>query len=513
MILDASKLAASVDVSCDVAVVGTGAGGAITARALARAGARVVLLEEGGHHESREFEMEEAKAFPMLYQEDGNRATADLAIMVLQGRSVGGSTTVNWTTCFRTPGHVLEHWRTRHGVEGLDEAALTPHWEEIERYLNIQEVPESYVNRNNGRLWDGLGALGWQRQRIRRNVYGCQNSGYCGMGCPVDAKQSMLVTAIPDALRSGADLYTYCRAQTVEVRGGRVAGIVGVALDPATWRPTGRTVRVRPKICVLSGGAINTPAILLRSRAGNENGRVGRRTFLHPVVAMVGIHREPIQAFYGAPQSVSSHQFARRGDAMGFFFETAPVHPMLGALALNAFGAPLREQIARLPSISAVITLLIDGFGEGEEGGTVTVGADGMPVLDYPFTPRLAEAARAGQEGAAKILLAAGAAQVRSLHAKPVVLASPADLPRLAAAPFGPNLLSVFTAHQMGGCAMGGDPATSVVRSDLRHHRIENLFVIDGSVFPTSVGVNPQLSIYGLASWAAPHVLRALGRA
>jgi choline dehydrogenase-like flavoprotein len=102
---------------------------------------------------------------------------------------------------------------------------------------------------------------------------------------------------------------------------------------------------------------------------------------------------------------------------------------------------------------------------------------------------------------------------VRSLHTAAVILRSPDDLPKLDAAAFGPNLLNVFTAHQMGGCAMGGDPARSVVRSDLRHHQIENLFVIDGSVFPTSVGVNPQLSIYGLASWAAPHVLAALGKA
>lgn len=118
MIHDAATLPADLDLTCDVAIVGTGAGGAITARALSQAGAKVVLFEEGGHHTSAEFDMEEAKAYPMLYQEQGNRATANLAITVLQGRSVGGGTTVNWTTSFRTPPHVLEHWQKVHELRG-----------------------------------------------------------------------------------------------------------------------------------------------------------------------------------------------------------------------------------------------------------------------------------------------------------------------------------------------------------------------------------------------------------
>ena len=512
MIHDAATLPADLDLTCDVAIVGTGAGGGITARALAQAGAKVVLFEEGGHHTSAEFQMEEAIAYPMLYQEQGNRATADLAITVLQGRSVGGGTTVNWTSSFRTPPHVLEHWQKAHGVEGPTEAALAPHWEEIERYLGIEEAPESYVNRNNRKLWDGLGKLGWERRRIRRNVRGCMNSGYCGMGCPVDAKQSMLITAIPAAMLAGAELYAHCRVRDLEAEGGRIASVTGEVIDPATLQPNGRLVRVRPKICVLSGGAINSPAILLRSKLGNESGQVGRRTFLHPVVALVGLFAEPVEGFYGAPQSVSSHQFAERGDKMGVFFEAAPIHPMLAALAINAFGADHRAAVKQLPFSSAVIGLMIDGFDAGEAGGTVTLKPDGQPKLDYPFHDRMEEAARFAQNSAARILLSAGAREVHSTHNPAVILRSEADLPKLDAAPFGPNRLSVFTAHQMGGCAMGGDPARSVVRSDLRHHQIENLFVIDGSVFPTSLGVNPQLSIYGLASWAAPHVLTSLGK-
>jgi choline dehydrogenase-like flavoprotein len=511
VIADGLKLEADVDRRCEVAIVGTGAGGAMIARALALAGVKVVMIEEGGLQSSRDFDMQEATAYPLLYQEQGNRATADLSIMVLQGRTVGGGTVVNWTTSFRTPNRVLEYWRETFGLQGWGEEALRPHWEAAEAYLGIHQVPLEDVNPNNHKLWDGLGKLGWSRELLRRNTRGCMNSGYCGMGCPIDAKQSMLITAVPEAIAKGADLYHHIRVQKLTEEHGRIVEVRGEALDPATGQLTGRKITLRPDVCVLSAGALNGPALLLRSGL-NRNGRVGKRTFLHPTVALVAVHDAPIEAFYGAPQSVASHQFADRGERMGYFFEVPPLHPMLSALAMNAFGRAHRETIEKLANTSAVIALCIDGFDPDEPAGTVTLRGDGMPKLDYPFSPRLAEAARSAQVDAARILLASGAKEVRSLHSEPVVLRSDKDLPALAAAPFEANRLSVFTAHQMGGCAMGRDPARSVVRGDLRHHEIENLFVVDGSVFPTSLGVNPQLSIYGVAGLGTGHVLKALGR-
>jgi choline dehydrogenase-like flavoprotein len=512
VIFDGLSLPADVDTRCEVAIVGTGAGGAMLARYLSHAGVKVVMIEEGGLQSSRDFDMQEATAYPLLYQEQGNRATADLAIMVLQGRTVGGGTVVNWTTSFRTPSPVLDYWRETYGIEGWSEEALRPHWEAAEAYLGIHQVDMDEVNPNNRKLWDGLGKLGWSRELLRRNTRGCMKSGYCGMGCPVNAKQSMLITAVPDAIGKGADLYHHVRVQTLRETKGRITELHAEAYDPKTGQLSGRKLTFRPDVCVVSAGALNGPALLLRSGI-NGNGQVGKRTFLHPVVALVALHDEPIEGFYGAPQSVASRQFADRGDRMGYFFEAPPLHPMLAALAMNAFGRAQRQEIEQLANTSAVIALCIDGFDPTEPAGTVTLRGDGMPKLDYPFNARLGEAARSAQVDAARILLASGAREVRSLHNTPVVLRSEKDLPALAAAPFEANRLSVFTAHQMGGCCMGRDPARSVVRSDLRHHEVENLFVVDGSVFPTSLGVNPQLSIYGVAGLAAPHVLKALGKA
>ena len=189
------------------------------------------------------------------------------------------------------------------------------------------------------------------------------------------------------------------------------------------------------------------------------------------------------------------------------------MHPVLAGLALPGFGAQVTGQMGLLPHISVSIALMIDGFGEGEEGGTVTLRPDGAPQLDYPQGPRHFECFRASMKALAQAHLANGALRLSSLHVPPVTVTSEKDFPALEAAPLGPNRCGVFTAHQMGGCRMGNDPARSVVNPELRHHFVENLWVADGSVFPTGLGVNPMESIYAVSSWAAQHVRSALARA
>ncbi|WP_373047833.1 GMC family oxidoreductase [Vulgatibacter sp.] len=510
MIFRAADLTADVDVRCDVCVIGSGAGGAVLAAGLVERGLSVVMLEEGGHHTKSEFDMQEGTAYPMLYQDRGTRATADLAITILQGRAVGGSTVVNWTTCFRTPKRILDHWRSRHGIEGLDEASLAPHFDAVEERLHVHEWPEVLANANNRVLLDGCRKLGWEAGPLRRNVRGCANSGYCGMGCPIDAKQSMLVSYLPDAVAKGMALYSDTRAERIEVAGDRVVAVHGRVLDPRTNQPTARRVTVRPKVAVSSGGAINGPALLLRSGL-DRNGRVGKRTFLHPVVAMAALFDEPVRAFYGAPQSIGSHHFIDRGEGrIGFFLEVPPIHPMIAATAFRSFGQDHQAFMAQLPHIGVLIALSVDGLLEGEEGGTVSLRGDGRVRVDYPVRGPLAESFRASCEAMARIQLAAGARRILSLHGAPVELRSEVDLPRLAAAPYGALEHAIFTAHQMGGCAMGADPATSVVDATLRHHHVPNLFVVDGSVFPTSLGVNPSESIYAIAHRAREHVAAAV---
>jgi len=494
-------------VEVDFCVVGSGAGGSIAAAVLAEAGAKVAIVEEGGHYTKRDFNMQEAWAYPALYQEHGNRATDDLSIIVLQGRAVGGGTTVNWTSSFRTPEPTLRLWAERHGVRGIDAATLAPHFAAVEARLHIAPATMDDVNRNNQKLWDGAGKLGWQRQLNPRNVERCARLGYCGMGCPLDAKLSAHITYVPDAIAAGADVYTDCRARLLETDRGRARAVVSDVLDRAADRPKGRLVVHARRGIVLAGGAINTPALLLRSKAGTGSGMVGRRTFLHPTVAAVALYDEPVEGFYGPPQSVAVRHFSDRGERMGFFLETAPVHPMLAGLAIPGYGDAHRQLIERLAYAQVTIALLIDGHHD-DDGSRVTVDGDGRIKLHYPFTPAMREGARAALASMARLQLAAGARQVMTLHDPPVVVEKEADLGRLDDVPIEPNRPPLFSAHQMGGCPMGEDPRHSVVDSRGRHHELENLWITDGSVFPTGVGINPMLSIYAVARLFATEIAR-----
>src|SRR5262249_32240693 len=337
------------EITGDVCVIGSGAGGAVVADQLVSRGLSVVMVEEGGYHTRREFDLQESKAFPNLYQELGNRTTDDLSVTILQGRSVGGGTTVNWCSSFRTPKRILDHWRDVHRVDGLSEDVLRPHWEAIEKRLHIAEWPEERMNRNNRVLWDGCGNLGYSRGLIPRNVNNCADLGYCGVGCPIDAKQSMLATMIPDAVEKGLTVYANASARQLRIEGRKVAAVEVDVLDAESRRSSGRTLTVRPKVAAVCGGALKSPALLLRSGL-TAHGRGGKRTFLPPVGITVAEFERPVEAFSGAPRSVHSHHFIERGpEKMGFFIEVPPIHPMLGAITLSGFGIHYQRFLSRLP--------------------------------------------------------------------------------------------------------------------------------------------------------------------
>ncbi|HVE84871.1 MAG TPA: GMC family oxidoreductase [Myxococcales bacterium] len=500
------------EVQAEVCIVGSGSGGGVLAHELAARGLDVVLLEEGGYHTRREFKMDEAWSYPNLYQEMANRGTDDLAIKIFQGRSVGGGTTINWTTCFRTPPRITQVWREKHGLQALTDEALRPHFEAVEHRLHIHQWPLEQINANNKVLWDGCEKLGLHHKLIRRNVHKCANLGYCGVGCPVDAKQSMLVTYIPDAVEKGLRVYANASARRLELSGSRVSAVHAEIRDPATDKPRGVRLVVRAKVVAVCGGAINSPALLLRSGL-DQGGRVGRRTFLHPTVVSVAMFDEEIAAYSGAPQSVYSHQWIQRGPGkIGWFTETAPIHPVLATVSFAGFGADHRDLVQKLPHLNALVSSQNDGMLPDETGATVKLrgGADDRLSISYDLRPEHFEAARASQEAMARIQLAAGARKVITLHESPVVIESEKDLAKLDSARWERLRIRFFSAHQMGGCPMGADPERSVVTPELRFRGVDNLFVVDGSIFPTSLGVNPQQTIFGLAHWGAQFVAAAV---
>jgi choline dehydrogenase-like flavoprotein len=511
-VIDASALQADRTIEADVVVIGSGAGGGVTAEILTLAGLSVVIVEEGALKSSKDFKMREADAYPALYQESAARKTLDKAINILQGRTVGGSTTVNWTSSFRTPSTTLAYWQRNFGLSDYSEQAMAPWFEMMEARLNVSHW-QAPPNENNDLLRRGAEKLGIPTGFIRRNVRGCWNLGYCGMGCPTNAKQSMLVTTIPSSLAHGATLVTRARAERLELKGERAEELLCRALDPAGIAPTGRLLRLRAKHFVVAGGAINSPALLMRSHAPDPHGLLGKRTFLHPTLISAGIFAQPVEGYNGAPQTVYSDHFLQTqpiDGPMGFKLEAPPMHPLLLSTTMTGFGSQHAQLMQQFPYMHGMLALLRDGFHHESGGGEVQL-RDGAPVLDYPISDFAWDGARRGLLAMAEIQFAAGATSVQPAHELAERYTSWAEARQaIGALPFRPQLVRVASAHVMGGCAMAGDERMGVTAPDGRYRHLANVSVHDGSLFPTSIGANPQLSIYGITARLASALARSL---
>ena len=503
---------------CDVVVVGTGAGGGITAELLARAGFKVLMLEEGPLKTSRDFNQLESEAYPTLYQESAARKTADKAINILQGRCVGGSTTVNWTSSFRTPSATLAHWRQHFGLTDLTDDALSPYFQQAERRLNVSPwlVPP---NENNDLLRRGAAKLGIPAAAILRNVKGCWNLGSCGMGCPTNAKQSQLLTGVPTALSHGATLLVNTRAVRLEVAQGQVrslhAEFLGHKPDSVQDGKAQTAIEIKAKHFVVAGGAINSPALLLRSGLPDPHTRLGQRTFLHPVVMSAATHSHRVEGWQGAPQTIYTDHFLETqpiDGAMGYKLEAPPIHPLIFASSIPGYGQASAALLKGFAHQHILLALLRDGFSPGSPGGRVSLRSDGSPLLDYPLNDFVMEGARRALLSMAEIQFAAGARQVMPVHEQAQLCTSWAQAQdMIARLPMLPLQTRVVSAHVMGGCGMAASARDGVVRPDGQHWQVANLSVHDGSLFPTSIGANPQLSIYGLVNRLTQQLIGRLG--
>ncbi len=508
---DASQLSSDTTLEADVVIVGSGAGGGTAAEILTAAGLDVLMLEEGALYTAADFkDMDEFRGYGQLYQEGAGRATSDGAVSIFQGRSVGGTTTINWTTSLRTPEKTLQHWQQDFAVSGASAADMAPWFEQMEQRLGV--APWAIEpNRNNSLLRDGCEHLGWDWKTIPRNVRGCWNLGYCGLGCPTNAKQSMLVTTIPAALRRGMTLLHHARVESLQYEKGRVSGLRVQALDASASKPTGTTLTVRARHYIVAGGAINTPALLLRSRTPDPKGLIGKRTCIHPVNLSVARFEQPVAGYHGAPQSIYSDQFLWPQQGVGYKLEVPPLQPVLATGLFGSFGAQLSADMATLDRIQVCLALMRDGFSNDVDGGQVRIDNAGNPLLDYDISDSLWDGLRRGFLSMAELQFAAGAQSVRPSHLDSRDYRSWSEAKAaIAEFPYRKQRVSLYTAHLMGGCAMGEDPKRCVVDSHGRHHQIENLSIFDGSIFPTSIGANPQLSIYAFIARNASKLVETL---
>ncbi len=477
----------------DVVIIGSGAGGAMAAKVLSEKGQSVLLVEEGPLMLTHEFDMKESTAYPKLYQESAARLTKDKGIKILQGKNVGGGTTINWTSSFRTPDRTLNWWRDAHGVKGIDPDLMKPYFEVVEKKLGIKdwEVPP---NENNEVLGRGLSKLGLSQGMIKRNVKDCHNLGYCGTGCPVGAKQSTLVSLIPEALRSGATLAPSFYCEKIVFEKGLAKEVhLRPKMNPKL------IFKIKARRFILAGGAIGTPALLKRSEAVDPHSLVGKRTTIHPVCLSGALMNEEVEAWQGAPQSIYSDHFLDSrplSERMGFKLEVGPIHPVILATVIEKHGEKHQAIMKEYPKFQAILALLRDGFHDESIGGEVYLKEDGSPGLDYKMTPYLWKGVQDAWLASAEIQFAAGAKKVWPIHREAPFYSSWKEAKHgILNLPLEILKAKLVSAHVMGGAPMGEDPKTSVVNSYGRHHQVENLYIMDGSIFPTSVATNPMESI------------------
>ena len=506
-----------VDVRADVVVVGSGAGGGTVARRLAplaRAGRRVLVLEQGPRLADHEFTGDEMTMPAALYEDGAGFLTADGAMTLAFGRAYGGSTVVYTGTSLRPPTRVLAGW----GVPGLDPDDVvrrTGRWEE-ENHVHL--LPEEALNENNRLFAEGCRALGWEARQFPVNVRGCLGSSLCNLGCPNAAKQGTNRVQLPAAEADGVEVVTRAEALRLEAAapGGEGRAVVHVRVAtpepgakgaPSEWAPG--TYRVVCNTVVSSAGAVGSSALLLRSGLGRALPALGRGFTCHPALILVAEHARPITNDVGHPKSF----YLDRAEAEGWVLETCMYFPFVTAKSLTGFGAPHAAFMEAFDRLQMILVLAAD---EALPENRVAVDRHGRPVVHYRFTDEVASRLARGTRAAARIFFAAGAERVHAPLADPPLLeraeAHRIDA-RVASVHFLPGRTSVSAAHLMGGCAMGAGPAGSVTDAWGRVHGVPWLRVADASLFPDSVEINPYLAIMALADRVAEGVLEEAGAA
>jgi choline dehydrogenase-like flavoprotein len=496
-------VARDVELECDAVVVGTGAGGAPVACELAEAGYRVVMLEEGPFYKTADFTWDASASIRRLYRNAGTEIIYGKPnIIFSEGRCVGGSTVINGALSWRTPEKILKRWAWELGLEGLAPEKVAPVFERVERAVHVAKQDADSLGPDVHLFKRGADRLGYRTVEVQRSQIRCRGTNQCVFGCPTGAKQSTLVSYVPRALHAGATLFANCRADRVLLDGGRAAGIEARMVDASGHRE-GPRVRVRARVAVLACGAIHTPGLLLRNRLANSSGQLGRHLLVHPNVKAYGIFDEDVRPWQGAIQGWQVREFIDEG----ILITTSGVPPPVAAMGIPYLGAEAHEVMKDYNRM-----LMAGALVEDTTSGRVKLSFGGEPRMMYQLQPVDFDRMLRALALVAEIHFAAGARKVYIPLDGCEPFTSPDDIRKLYQRRWKPEAFEVLTVHAMGTCRMGSDPKRSVVGPWGETHDVPGLFVADASVFPSAIGVNPQISIMMLATRTAQHLVDNAGR-
>ena len=503
-VTDAATLAAlgqrDVRLHAEVAIVGSGAGGAVMAYEMAAAGKSVVVLEAGRYVPSTQFTEIATDMFDRVFQDRGAQMNVDGDIMILQGRCVGGSTVINGAVCFRIPDHVLTVWQREHGLSNLEHIRLSLLYARIENRLSVHENQAHEISSNARVLMEGAAKLGWSHKPLSRNTKDCALTGFCFHGCASDRKQSMLVTYLPWAVAHGARLFADTRVTRVRMTGGRVTGLEAIVRDPLTGELVSR-VHVTAERYVLAAGPIQTPILLMDSELPNRSGALGANLALHPSALVMAEMPEPIYGWRGASVGSYMDEFEHPAKG-GFLLEGGMAAPDILSVMLPGVGAAYVDAMSRYPNFAATAALIHD-----HNVGHVSWDGRNKELhyrLDLADRPKL----RAALKASARVFFAAGARCVHLPTFGEGRIARAEDIDTVVdALSLEPSTIRLISYHPQGTCRMGVDPTQAIGDPRGQVHGVEGLYVADASLFPTSILVNPQMTVYALSNFIAEEIL------
>lgn len=491
---DGRHVDADLELECEVVVVGTGAGGAAAAYELASRGRAVLLVEEGDYHPRSTFNGRTTRAYEGMYRDRGATvALGNVGIPLWVGRAVGGSTVINSGTCYRAPERTLSSWRDEGLPSVFSSAGLSPYYERVEAMLQVTPADPRHLGAMGSIIARGAEHLGYSHHALARNAPDCDGQGVCCFGCPTGAKRSTDVSYLPAALSRGAQLITSAHVDRVDLVGGRARGVTATLGGGARGGPAPR-LTVRAEAVVVAGGTLMTPLLLARSGACQVGGQLGQNLSIHPATKVVALFDDRVDQWNGIPQGYCIDEFA----AEGIMFEGGSLPVDIAALGIPWTGRRFIELMEQYPHLATFGFMVKD-----TSRGSVRRGPGGSPLVLYDMNERDRALMQRGIGILCEVYQRAGARRVLPLVAGHDEVAGPDGLARFRAAKLAAGDVEVTAFHPLGTCRLGVDPARSCIGPDHEAHDVASLYVCDGSAIPSSLGVNPQLTIMALALRAA----------